>query len=52
MKIIFTKLFKKAQVGPAYENLMEQEVAREEAARRRINHPFLKSLGPESDFWK
>lgn len=36
MKIIFTSFFKNAQVGPTYEHQMEQEVAREEAARRRM----------------
>jgi hypothetical protein len=36
MKIIFSKLFKQSQVGPAFEDKMEQEVAREEAARRRM----------------
>jgi len=35
MKIIISKLLR-AQVGPAYEEQMEREVEREEAARRRM----------------
>lgn len=36
MKIIYSDIFRKSQIGPAYENIMESQIEREELARKRM----------------